>query len=468
MSKIWAVARHTVAEGVRMKIALVFLVLIGLIVLGLPFSIQGDSSLTGAVQTFMSYALSASGLLLGLLTIFMSRSLADELVQHQVYLIVTKPLPRWQYILGKWLGITALNVAFLTCVGFTIYGMVHYIRATHPPIDDQFDAAELNDEVLVARQAVRSTLPDFRQPAEQEFQRNLEQGLYDNVPDFDPRAEQDRLAKKYEARWRVVGPLETRVFQFKRVLCDRSPDTTLQIRYKTQVSDYPPDEIFRAVWRIGNPLKGTPVYVRPVRHVVGRYHTVRFPADAVADDHTLTVYFFNENPFENEPQYRNVIEFRKSDEVELLFVVGSFGGNLLRLLTLMLCKLMFLAAVAVLMVTVFSFSVACLASFTIYVLAGMRAFITESLQFSTNEYLNMFSSAKEFFVRILMHVYQMMHWIIPDFARYDAVEVFVNGRNVSLVWVLQGLFWLVLVKTVIVLGLAMLAFQRREVAEVSV
>jgi len=76
VSTIWAVARQMIAEGIRMKIALVFLVLLGLVVLGLPFSIRGDSSLTGAVQSFMSYGLNATGVLLGMLTIFMSRSLS--------------------------------------------------------------------------------------------------------------------------------------------------------------------------------------------------------------------------------------------------------------------------------------------------------------------------------------------------------------------------------------------------------
>ena len=61
----------------------------------------------------------------------------------------------------------------------------------------------------------------------------------------------------------------------------------------------------------------------------------------------------------------------------------------------------------------------------------------------------------------------MLQWIIPDFGRYDAVETFVNGRNVSLVWVLQATTELVLVKSLIILGLAVLFFHRREVAEVS-
>ena len=127
MTRMWAVARQMIAEGIRMKLALVFLFLIGMVVLGLPLSIQGDSSVTGAVQSFMQYGLGATGFLLSLLTIFLSRSMADELVGRQIFLVMTKPIPRWQYIAGKWLGMTTLNACFLLCSGLTIYGMVHYI-----------------------------------------------------------------------------------------------------------------------------------------------------------------------------------------------------------------------------------------------------------------------------------------------------------------------------------------------------
>ena len=130
-------------------------------VVGLPFSASGTGSLTGAVQSFMSYGLCATGLLLGILTIFMSRSLSDELVNRQIFLVMTKPIPRWQYVVGKWLGITVLNAAFLICAGLTIYGMVHYIKRTHPPIDERFDAAELANEVLVARHSLPCKPPNF-------------------------------------------------------------------------------------------------------------------------------------------------------------------------------------------------------------------------------------------------------------------------------------------------------------------
>jgi len=466
--RIWAVARQMIAEGIRMKIAVVFVLLIAMVVLGLPFSVSGDSSLTGAVQSFMTYGLASTGLLLGMLTIFLSRSISDDMTGRQIFLVATKPIARWEYVVGKWLGIALLNGVFLAASGLCIYGMVHYIQRTHPPLDPDFDAAELQNEVLVARHSGKMKVPDFSEDAELEFQTNIEGGLYADRPDFNAEEEKRRLAAKYEARWRVVGPTNTRVFDFENILVDRSPDNWIQLRYKTEVTGYPPDEIFRAVWQFGDPYKGTPTYSTNVRHVVGRYHTIRVPADAVAEDHTLKVRFANANLFPEEVTWPNVIEFRASDPVEILFVVGSFEGNLFRLTTIMYCKLLFLAAVAVLTVTVFSFPVACLASFTVFVLAGMRGFLVDALDTASADQAGMFESAREFFVQSILIVFKAIYWVVPDFSKFDAIEDFVSGRNVSLVWVLQAVTELALIKTLVVLGVAILLFHRRELAETSV
>lgn len=467
MGRVWAVARQMIAEGVRMKLALVFLFLIGAVVLGLPFSTTKGSSITDAVQSFMSYGLTATGVMLGMLTIFLSRSISDELVHRQIFLVTTKPIPRWQYVLGKWLGITLLNGAFLAVSTLTVYSMVHYIRWTHPPIDGRFDMVQLDNEVLAARHSIPMKRLDFTQDAKLEFDRNLEEGLYQDVPQFNPDAEKKRLASKYDARWRIVGPGDFRTFEFQNVLCDRTKEKYIQLRYKTEVTQYAPDEVLRAIWRFGDPYKGTPQYEVHVKHVVGRFQTVRFPADAVAEDRSLSAIFYNVNPYEGEPQYYNIQEFRSSDGVEVLFPVGGFGWNLVRTVTVIFCKLMFLAAVSVFMVTVFSFPVACLTSFTVYVLAGMRQFLFDALDLASSDQAGMFSNVKEFALRSMAHIFNMLSWVIPDFARFDPVETFVAGRNVSLVWVLQAVSELVLLKAVIILGLAMILFYRREVAELS-
>ena len=86
----------------------------------------------------------------------------------------------------------------------------------------------------------------------------------------------------------------------------------------------------------------------------------------------------------------------------------------------------------------------------------------------SDDYAGMFSSVGEFLAQSTVYLLTLAKFILPDFARFDAVESFVNGHNVGLVWVLQALGEMALLKTGIVLGLAVLLFHRREVAEISV
>lgn len=471
MRNVWTVARQMIAEGIRMKVALVFLVLLGAVVLGLPFSIQGDNSVSGAVQSFLSYAFTATAVLLGMLAIFLSRSLSDELVHRQIFFVMTKPVARWQYVLGKWLGIVALNTTFLAGSGVAVYGMVQYIRYTRTFLDPKFDEGKLTHEILVARHAIKAKPPDFTREADAEFERNMEAGVYEdnikNNPKFSLDDEKRRLTKRQEGLWRVVPPNASRVFEFERVLVNRGKGHYIQFRYKSDVANPPQDEVLRARFVFGNAFKGTPEFDMPVRHFIGRYQTIAVPASCVAKDQSLTVRFYNANPFPGEPRHPAVMQFPAANEVEVLFIVGTFGGNLLRLLLLMQCKLMFLAAVGVLMTTWLSFPVAALASFTIYVLAGTRGFIGEAFELNVNNATSMFSSVQDFAFRVFYLAYSTVSLVIPDFSRFDAVESFVNGRNVPLVWVLQAMTELAGIKTAIALGIGMFLFHRRELAEVS-
>ena len=488
MNPCWAVARQTVAESLRMRIAWVFLVLIGLIVFVLPFSITGDSSLTGAVQSFLQYGLSGTAILLSVLTIFMSRTLSEELVQKQILLLLTKPLPRWQFVLGKWLGLTILNAMFLAGAGLSIFLMVLYIIWTVPPINAA-DEQSLASEVLVARHSIRFTPPDFDKTAEREYERRLEEGAYRDVGELSRERFIQILKAKQQAQWRTVTPLGRRTFRFHNVLCDRSPGHRIQLRYYTEIANYAPDEIFRSIWDFGNRAQGTLLYRAETHHVVGRFHTIPAPARTVADDHTLTVNFYNQDPrlVRGHVRTANVIQFLESREVELLFVVGTFGGNLVRVLVILMLKLMFLAAVSLMFTTVLSFPVACMTSFAVYACAGGRKYILESLDFATDDRSTFidavrhlgtslidfdtqtfFTALQESMMHVIVFVFSTLHYVFPDFGYFDPVETFVSGRNVSLVWVLEAVRDLGLIQTLGALGLAMLFFHRREVAEISV
>lgn len=132
---ILAVAKATISEGIRTKMVVFVVLLILAWVVAIWFNASGDGTIKGRVQMFMTYSLGFAGFVLSLLTIlFGCRSLSAEIAQRQIYAIVSKPVPRWQILVGKWVGVMALNVVLLGIVGAATYAgtmtIVQRFRAT--------------------------------------------------------------------------------------------------------------------------------------------------------------------------------------------------------------------------------------------------------------------------------------------------------------------------------------------------
>lgn len=119
---IFAVARSTLAEGIRAKVASGFALLIIVSVPIFYFMATGDATIKGRVQMFMAYSLGFSSFVLSLLTILFScRSLSREIESRQIFGLVTKPVPRWQILAGKWCGIMTLNIGLMAIIGVSTY-----------------------------------------------------------------------------------------------------------------------------------------------------------------------------------------------------------------------------------------------------------------------------------------------------------------------------------------------------------
>lgn len=129
--RLGAVVRATLAEAVRMRIAVVF---IAGIVIAIPiFATQGtgDGTIKGRVQMFIQYSLGFSAFLLAVLTVIVStRSLSAEIAGRQIFGMVSKPIPRWQIVVGKWLGVTLLNALMLIFATGATYGGVRWLVTT--------------------------------------------------------------------------------------------------------------------------------------------------------------------------------------------------------------------------------------------------------------------------------------------------------------------------------------------------
>src|SRR5580704_8398493 len=112
MQRILAIAWLTWKAALRFKLFLVIAVLLILAVVGLPLVIRDDGTAQGFTQIIITYTLSAITALLGLSTLWLScGTLARDIEECQIQVVVTKPIARWQIWLGKWLGIVTLKAA---------------------------------------------------------------------------------------------------------------------------------------------------------------------------------------------------------------------------------------------------------------------------------------------------------------------------------------------------------------------
>ena len=124
MLKVWAVAINTIRQALRMKIAVIFIVLLLVLLPVMGLTATGDGTLLGRLQTFLSYGLSLTSLLLCLLTVIVStHTITSDIEQRQIYTVATKPIRRYQFILGKVLGVILLDIGLLVLFGGLVYGV---------------------------------------------------------------------------------------------------------------------------------------------------------------------------------------------------------------------------------------------------------------------------------------------------------------------------------------------------------
>ena len=146
-------ARHTFTECLRTKVAAVFIVLLAVTLAVLPKIMKGDGTLAGQVQTFLDYSTSLTALLLSLATIFLSASvIATDVRTRRVFSVATKPVSRWQYVVGRWMGLTLLNAMLLLIASGVIYGLAQYLRGGN--VLNAEDRRKLDREIFTAREQV--------------------------------------------------------------------------------------------------------------------------------------------------------------------------------------------------------------------------------------------------------------------------------------------------------------------------
>ncbi|MBX7245423.1 MAG: ABC transporter permease [Candidatus Sumerlaeaceae bacterium] len=133
MGKILAIALNTFKEAVRNKV-LYFLLIFALLIMGFS-SVISDLSIAAPEKMVIDLGLGAIDFFGFLISVFVGIYLIyNEMERKTIYTIVSKPIDRQQFILGKYFGLLItvyVNIAIMSIFFFTV---LYFREATQPDV----------------------------------------------------------------------------------------------------------------------------------------------------------------------------------------------------------------------------------------------------------------------------------------------------------------------------------------------
>jgi len=352
MQRVLAIATLTWKAAFRFRLFWVLAVLLLGSVVGLPLLLKDDGTARGFTQILLTYNLSVITTLLGLSTLWLAcGTLARDVEDCQIQMVVVKPIARWQVWLGKWLGILMLDAALLLVAGGSVYFLLLW-RAQQLPEEQQ---AILRNEVFVARGSVKERALDPSR-LEANVRRVMEERLKEVAVPLEEQGQlETQIREGLLASYQVVNPGYRRFWELdfglrKGLLRDQP----LYIRAKFHVAQTNLSGAYLGKWVLG-PTQNQVVMEKS--QAADTYHEFEIPPNLIGEDGILRVEFWNQN--------NTRMLFPLEDGLEVLYREGSFGLNFLRGLAILFCRLALLAAIGLSAASFLSFPVAAFCSLSL-------------------------------------------------------------------------------------------------------
>jgi len=490
-----SIARVVLDEAVRMKVSLVFIVILILGLSALPNALDAAQPLRYRVQSFMSFSTGLAFWTIAILTLlFSAATVAFEQRDKIIWQTMTKPVSPWKYILGKWVGVCALNAVLLAVCASGIFLFVEYLRG-QPALGEraafvsleggQGDLTEdrwlLETQVLAARVAVvneppfNKTTPAFQEGARQFIEdRQALDKSFAAAPGERAKIIDD-LYKGAITEYRSIEPGNSERYVFTNLAKARDQKELLTFRHRIDAGSNRPAEFYTVTFQFTD---GSRLIQRMAG---GHWHTATvYPtaihkvtdadlADADPDrreelkalDGALVMQVINADASSGYVNPDTIIF--PPGGIEISYAVGSYRLNFVRAMVILWAKLAFLAIVAIWAATFLSFPVACLVAFGVFLAAEGSGFLQQSLQsFATTDragniqVFNLISSS-------------ITHAVAAAFSLYAELRPttrLVQGRLIPVQSVLLGGLFILAASGVLYLA-AVTTLRRRELATYS-
>lgn len=405
---VLAIARTTLDEALRMKLSLVFVVMLVLVLASLPLLLRDDAQLRYRVQSFLQYASGGAFWIIAVLTVVFSvASVTADQRDKTIWQTLTKPVRAWHYVLGRWLGIWGLGLVLLGVSGSGIFLFVEYLRAQPAygersgqayaavAAEGSVDRLILETQILASRKSVK---PEPMLLDEEQFEANVRsrvdqelRGIADGLRSLTPAEESARREELYgqiksqlrtsvQDAYRTIEPGQAEIYVFRGLEAARDTTSPVILRFKINSGNNPPE----AQYPVTFAFIDAPPIIRRV--TLGNTQIIRLYPRVVAEDGTLTMQIIcgdapalaagDSSPMNLPPQS---ITF-PPDGLEVSVNTGGYRLNFLRVMLVLWAKLGFLAMLGVASATFLSFPVACLVSLGTFLTAEGAGYLRASLQ----------------------------------------------------------------------------------------
>lgn len=458
MQALLAIAKITIKAAFRFRLVWVLgCILVGSVIL-LPIIVKGDGTARGLTQILLTYTLTMITSLLGLATLWLAcGTLARDIEECQMQMVVVKPVPRWKIWVGKWLGIMAMNLLLLTVSASLVYGLLMWRAGQLPPEQQEV----IRNEVFVARGSIREAIPDLEPYVERAF---AERTKVSPVAPADVPAARQQVREQVRQQLQLVPPGFTRVwvidFGWRK---DQLRDQPLMLRVKfatgkPHLSTIQAPPTFQTLWQIGVPGR-TRVARQEASLASETFHELRVPPGLLDDEGKLTIEFTNPS---DEP-----LLFMVEDGLEVLYREGGFGLNYVRGVGILLCWLALLAAIGLAASSFLSFPVAAFLAFALLLIAFSTGTLNQVVEEGGIMGVNPDTGAVDaprLLDRIAVPLFYGMLKIINLVRGFSPIDLLSSGRSVTWAQLATAAGQIVLLMGGLFAALGITMFHRRELA----
>ncbi|MBC7835172.1 MAG: hypothetical protein H7Y88_08735 [Phycisphaerales bacterium] len=385
-----AIARNVVNEAVRMRVSLVFIIMLIFGLAALPGLLDAGTPLRYRVQAFLQYGTGGTFWVIAIMTLFLSvGSVAFEQRDRVIWQTMTKPVSPWQYVLGKWVGVAGVAAVLLAVSSSGVFLFTEYLRlqpaqgeiraylsGTDAPVTE--DRFILESQVLTARRVVRPSIDiidatGLETLVTERFASALQaDGTLKDTAAVRQRLRYEILQELRQQHLTIESGRDER-YIFTGLTDAASRASSLTLRYKVDSGGNDPRTFYKLTFYI----PGTMPTVEEVP--LGQAMKLDISPSVIDENGQLTMVIANGDAGTDEVNPASITF--PPDGLELYYGVGSYRANFLRVVFILWLKLGFLAMLGIVAATFLAFPVASLVAFGVFLMAESAAFLSESLQY---------------------------------------------------------------------------------------